>query len=513
MYNHKLYTDASEGDIMHRKISVLFTLTALLILSVSAYTAVSPVSVYAEDAVRPNGHTVCLDSGSQNIKTDTAASTENAQNLDIAASLRDILKSRGYRVTMTQAEEGTSPGNTESTAAAIDKDAEILIRIDTNKDASSQKPEISALCTAGTGSASGTGSLSNESFRLSYCILDACCAATGFNNLGVQEDDTLLAAGSGSLPFTILKMSFPPTESASDPVADVEFREAMAGGIADGIDFYFGIFAVNEDAGDTKPISSSSSPSSPGMKTDAKLQKLENQLKEQLPKGNGQWAVYVGDLTGGTSAVIDSRPMQAASLIKLFIMGAVYENYERITGVNGTGNVDSLLDSMITQSDNTAANTLVSYLGDGNSDAGMQAVTAYCAAHGYTDSSMGRLLLQSNEFGDNYTSVKDCGLFLTSIYNNCMGVSSDMPGAETMYNLLKRQTRTNKIPSRLPAGVHAANKTGELGDVENDAGIIYDTGKDNDLVVCFMSENVTSPGAAQSAIGELSLSVYNYFNG
>ena len=204
--------------------------------------------------------------------------------------------------------------------------------------------------------------------------------------------------------------------------------------------------------------------------------------------------------------------MQAASLIKLFIMGAVYENYEKITDVNGTGNVDSLLDSMITQSDNTAANTLVSYLGDGNSDTGMQAVTAYCAAHGYTDSSMGRLLLQSNEFGDNYTSVKDCGLFLTSIYNNCMGVSSDMPGAEAMYNLLKRQTRTNKIPSRLPAGVHVANKTGELGDVENDAGIIYDSANGSDLVIVFMSENLNAVGEAQNAIASASRVLYDAYH-
>ena len=44
-----------------------------------------------------------------------------------------------------------------------------------------------------------------------------------------------------------------------------------------------------------------------------------------------------------------------------------------------------------------------------------------------------------------------------------------------MYALLKQQQRTNKIPAAMPAGVHVANKTGELSNVENDAGILYDT--------------------------------------
>ena len=62
--------------------------------------------------------------------------------------------------------------------------------------------------------------------------------------------------------------------------------------------------------------------------------------------------------------------MQAASLIKLYIMGAVYENYDQITGQYGRDSVDSNLYSMITVSDNDAANTLTTYLGGGDSAAG-----------------------------------------------------------------------------------------------------------------------------------------------
>ena len=47
--------------------------------------------------------------------------------------------------------------------------------------------------------------------------------------------------------------------------------------------------------------------------------------------------------------------------------------------------------------------------------------------------------------------------------------------------------------------------------MENDAGIIYNV--QNDLIVVFMSENVTEAGSAQSTIASLSRQVYDYYNG
>ena len=102
---------------------------------------------------------------------------------------------------------------------------------------------------------------------------------------------------------------------------------------------------------------------------------------------------------------------------------------------------------------------------------------------------MGRLLMQSNEFGDNYTSVSDCRRFLKVIYE---GNSEEYPYADDMFSLLCAQTRRNKIPAQLPEGVKVANKTGELSNVENDAGIIYDA--DNDLVIVCMAENLSEAG-------------------
>lgn len=268
---------------------------------------------------------------------------------------------------------------------------------------------------------------------------------------------------------------------------------------------------LSEDDGTISPSHGSSAFDN---KSDEKMDTLIAQIQSQLPGSNGSWSVYICDLADGSESTINDTPMQAASLIKLFIMGAVYENYDSLSSQYGSAALDSYLTPMITVSDNDAANSLVSCLGGGDSAAGMQKVNSFCQAHGYTGTSMGRLLLASNEFGDNYTSAYDCGKFLKEIYQICSGTTQtpSLSHAEEMYALLKQQQRTNKIPAALPEGVSVANKTGELSDVENDAGILYNTQGGNDLVIVFLSQNLSSVGDAQNTIAQLSRSIYLYYN-
>ncbi len=285
--------------------------------------------------------------------------------------------------------------------------------------------------------------------------------------------------------------------------------------------------------------------------TDQKLTSVLAQIQASLPASNGDWAVYVCDLKTGSEGSINDHRMQAASLIKLYIMGAVYENYDALIAQYGQDTIDASLYSMITVSDNDAANALTTYLGSGDSSAGMQIVNNYCLAHGYTTSSMGRLLLHSNEFGDNYTSVENCGKLLKMVYwdgylqkipenrdtdekttesdlqseqvtENIASTEDDTdeittenttvltPHASDMFALLCAQTRRHKIPAQLPDGVRTASKTGELDDVENDAAILYDT--DNDLIIVFMSEHLSDCGAAQSTIASLSRQIYDAYH-
>lgn len=143
--------------------------------------------------------------------------------------------------------------------------------------------------------------------------------------------------------------------------------------------------------------------------SDSSMDNLLNQVQSLLPTDNGTWSVYVCNLAKNTEGAINDQQMQAASLIKLYIMGAVYEDYDSLSSKYSKDALDNALNSMITVSDNDAANTLVNYLGGGDDAAGMARVNKFCQDHGYTSTSMGRLLLADNSNGDNYTSAKDCG--------------------------------------------------------------------------------------------------------
>ena len=248
--------------------------------------------------------------------------------------------------------------------------------------------------------------------------------------------------------------------------------------------------------------------------TDSSMDNLLNQVQSLLPTDNGTWSVYVCNLLKDSDGTINDTPMQAASLIKLYIMGTVYENYGTIAQSHNSEEIDSNISAMISVSDNDAANTLVNWLGNGNDAAGMAKVNNFCQEHGFTSTQMNRLLLAGKENGDNYTSVKDCGTFLKQIYQVVNGTlpSSTLTNADAMYFQLKTQQRKNKIPAQLPEGVGTANKTGELDTVENDAAIIYDTAKGIDLVVCFMSQDLTDTGAAQSTIAADARAIYGYYN-
>lgn len=248
--------------------------------------------------------------------------------------------------------------------------------------------------------------------------------------------------------------------------------------------------------------------------TDSSMDNLLNQVQSLLPTDNGTWSVYVCNLLKDSDGTINDTPMQAASLIKLYIMGAVYENYGTIAQSHNSEEIDSNISAMISVSDNDAANTLVNWLGNGNDAAGMAKVNNFCQEHGFTSTQMNRLLLAGKENGDNYTSVKDCGTFLKQIYQVVNGTlpSSTLANADAMYFQLKTQQRKNKIPAQLPEGVGTANKTGELDTVENDAAIIYDTAKGIDLVVCFMSQDLTDTDAAQSTIAADARAIYGYYN-
>lgn len=239
-----------------------------------------------------------------------------------------------------------------------------------------------------------------------------------------------------------------------------------------------------------------------------------NDLKEQLElmvSGyEGDWSVYVYDLKKKVYLNINSHSVKAASLIKLYVMGAVLEKTES-GEMTADASLEGLLRDMITVSDNEATNELVRRLGGGNDPVnGMKAVNAFARKYGYEDTSQGRELRDVRDTqvsGENFTSAKDSALFMKSVYD---GTCVSKEASDKMLELLKGQTRTWKIPAGVPAGTVTANKTGELSDTENDTAIVYSPG--TDYVLTVTSTAVPDVKTAQSRIVEISSVVYQYFN-
>lgn len=238
---------------------------------------------------------------------------------------------------------------------------------------------------------------------------------------------------------------------------------------------------------------------------------LKAQLESMLGGYEGDWSIYAADLTSQEYLTINSHAVKAASLIKLYIMGAVLEQIDACS-LTEDARIDQLLHDMITVSDNKSSNELVRLLSPDGTDhaAGMEIVNAFAKSYGYTDTSQGRDLQDVRDTpppGENYTSVRDCGLFLKRVYDReCVSPEA----SDKMLELLKQQTRTWKIPAGVPEGVPTANKTGELSDTENDTAIVFAPG--GGYILCITATGLTDTSTAQANIVALSDAVYRYMD-
>lgn len=223
---------------------------------------------------------------------------------------------------------------------------------------------------------------------------------------------------------------------------------------------------------------------------------LKSVVNAVIDTYDGTWSVYYAQPDTGAYMVINDQQMASASVIKLYVMAAVLDAIE--TGaMEDSQEVQSLLNYMITISDNDAWTSLTELLGDGDYYLGMERVTSYARSNGYTAT---EIKLDSKPY--NFSSVTDTGLFLERILE---GTNVSQQASEKMLSLLKAQTVVRKIPDGVPEGVVTANKTGELDNIQNDAAIVYaPTGA---YVLVIFTED-----ASVSNIKNLSSIIYAYVN-
>ena len=242
------------------------------------------------------------------------------------------------------------------------------------------------------------------------------------------------------------------------------------------------------------------------------MERLETALQEKLDAYDGSWSVYVKNLKDDQTILINDQPMKSASVMKLFILGTMYQSFEG-GEMERTDELLSLMKDMIIYSSNEASNELLYRLGDSDYGRGIARVNEFIQEYGFSD-----MTVEYNGFDNpatnmgtghyNQVSAQDCGRLLEAIYHR-QWVSRNVSN-EIEQMMLNQNTRY-KIPAGLPEGVLCGNKTGEMDSTENDAAVVY--GDNCDYILVVLSSDWNSKDEAISRIQSISSLVYQYLEG
>ncbi|WGV28527.1 serine hydrolase [Halotia branconii] len=235
--------------------------------------------------------------------------------------------------------------------------------------------------------------------------------------------------------------------------------------------------------------------------------------------------VFLVDLdTGGYVDLNGSASFPAASTIKVPILVAFFQDVD--TGkirldemltmqkdmvAGGSGNLQyqpigtqynalEVATKMITISDNTATNMLIARLG------GIEMLNQRFRSWGLT-TTMVRNQLPDLQ-GTNTTSPKELAN-LMAIVNQGNFVS--MRSRDLMLDIMRRTERDNLLPAGLEAGARTYHKTGDIGTMLADAGLI-DTPTGKRYIAAVMVKRPTNDPRAEKLISSISRAAYQQFS-
>lgn len=254
---------------------------------------------------------------------------------------------------------------------------------------------------------------------------------------------------------------------------------------------------------------------------DKKSSEIEEIVQKELAGTLGDYAVAIKHLKTGESYFYNEHKIfESASLYKLFVMATVFQKIQngnlsqndivsqkipilnkkfRISSESAelkegdiTLPINSALTRMITVSDNYSALLLAEKVK-------LSQIASFLEQTGLTESRVG------TKGESPATSVHDMTIFFQKLYNNELATKAL---SQEMLMLLKNQRLNGKLPKYLPTGTIVSHKTGELGRLSHDAGIVYT--QKGDYIIVILTET-SDPQAANERIGQISKSVYEYF--
>jgi len=259
-----------------------------------------------------------------------------------------------------------------------------------------------------------------------------------------------------------------------------------------------------------------------------RLVELENSLKALNTKyPNIQPAVFVWSMDNSNYVDIDGDVVYpSASIIKLPVLIQMYKSIEaeqfglkdnmtltEYYRSEGSGNmqysqagrtysITDLATTMIQDSDNTATNMLISKVGS------MNDVNAAIKSWGIEHTHLQTWLPDIT--GNNYTTAKDIAQMLYNIGkddNKFLNINSQ----SDIINIMSKVKNTMLIKAGLPENVSFIHKTGDIGTMLGDAGIVYlPSGQRYIVVILALRPHNNINGRLY--IQEASKIIYNYMS-
>ncbi|MCX5710582.1 MAG: class A beta-lactamase-related serine hydrolase [Candidatus Omnitrophica bacterium] len=253
---------------------------------------------------------------------------------------------------------------------------------------------------------------------------------------------------------------------------------------------------------------------------------LKNELNSEVGSYKGKAGIVVKDLrTGWKVSFNEDQSFPSASLVKIPIMAASFKAAQEgkinlddsmiLKGsykVPGSGilknvpagtpvKVSRLMELMVTESDNTAANMLIDLLG-------FNYINDYSRHLGLEETNLSRKMMDFRHRRrgvENYTTPEDMAYILEKIYRKQL--LNDGASQECL-NLLICQRYNDRLPAKLPIGTKVAHKTGLERNVCHDVGIIF--AQKGDLIVCVLTKHLSTSRQSKEFIAKVALSAYNY---
>lgn len=246
--NKKIATIDSKGKLLGRQVGTVTVKAKYLEKTLSCKVKITAKKVIGIDA----GHQAAGNSGLEPIgpgasvrKPKVAGGTcgtvsrvpEYQFTLKVAKALKKELVKRGYAVVMTRTRNDVNITNKERAIKINESGADICIRLHGDGGASSARGACALYPSTRN---AYVGKLSAKSYKLSKSIMQTYCKATGIGNRGCVQRDDLTGTNWSKVPVTLIELGFMTNASEDRYMQSATGQKAMVGGLADGIDLYFG---------------------------------------------------------------------------------------------------------------------------------------------------------------------------------------------------------------------------------------------------------------------------------